>query len=188
MGFLGSGKLACVQPGTVLISNWKHPTVTKLHSGKDLVLQSQHRATKLARGVCIVVEVAAGRGTRNKTRAVWWHRGMPCPHAAFAPSRETLRVRSGRVQRVLQLPLLFPQQIPCFSLAAAPQGCCRLRALITTRLGSWEWPVIHREAVPVCPSHGPATPGCGGLEIAIKSGPSHPSAVMELLRTSWRWC
>lgn len=66
----------------------------------------------------------------------------------------------------VQLPLHFPQKI---SRSFSP-GLCQLCALISTRLGSWEQPVIHWEAVPKHPGHGPATPGCGGLEIAITSG------------------
>lgn len=119
MGLLGSGKLACVQPGTVLISNWKHPTVTKLHSGEDLVLQSQRRAAKLARGVCAVAEVAAGRGTRSKTRAVWWHRGAPCPYAA---PWQALRVPSGRVQRVCSCFCFSPSKFLAFPLQLPPRA------------------------------------------------------------------
>lgn len=114
--------LACIQPGTVLISNWKHPTVTKLHSGEDLVLQSRRRATKLARGVCIVAEVAAGRGTRNKTRAVWWHRGTPCPRAGFAPPWEILRVRSGGVQKVRSSLCFSPGKFLAFPLRLLPRA------------------------------------------------------------------
>lgn len=60
MGFLGSGKLARLQPGTVLVSNWKHPAVTKLHSGEELVLQSRRRAAKPARGGRSAAGAAAG--------------------------------------------------------------------------------------------------------------------------------
>lgn len=122
MGFLGSGKLACVQPGTVLISNWKHPTVTKLHSGEDLVLQSRRCTAKLAQGVCDVAEVAAGRGTRSETRAVWWHRGVPCPRAGFAAPRQTLRVPSGRVQRVCSCLCFSPSKFLAFPVQLPPRA------------------------------------------------------------------
>lgn len=39
-GISGKWKAGLLSARTVLISNWKHPTVTKLHSGEDLVLRS----------------------------------------------------------------------------------------------------------------------------------------------------
>lgn len=84
----------------------------------------------------------------------------------------------------VQLLLHFPQKIP----RSFSSGLCQLCALMRTWLGIWEQAVIHWEAVPKHPCHGPVTPGCGWLEIAITSGLSHPRAARGLLHPAWHWC